>query len=84
MGTLLDIIGWVTGPLGSWISAALAALAVAGAVYGKGRLDAAAKIKAAQAAEALRRTQNAVQADNAVRDDIARGGLRNDDGFRRD
>lgn len=63
--------------IGGWV---FAALIFVGAIYGRGRRDARKEIEGDANADALRRTQNAVRAG----DRAAAGGLRDNDGHRRD
>ncbi|KPK04503.1 MAG: hypothetical protein AMJ56_17370 [Anaerolineae bacterium SG8_19] len=65
--------------LAGWV---MAAIAVIGFIYGKGRRDARNKIEGDSNADALRRTQNAIRAGDAV--DTRPDRLRENDGHRRD
>jgi hypothetical protein len=55
---------------------------VALGIYGKIRADAIAEVEAAAVADALRRTQDAIRAGDAV--NISPDRVRESDGFRRD
>lgn len=63
--------------IAGWI---FAASILVGAIYGRGRRDARKEIEGDANADALRRTQNSIRAG----DRAASGGLRDDDGYRRD
>jgi high-affinity K+ transport system ATPase subunit B len=69
-------------PMGRYLGAALAIVVVLGGVYFKIRSDAIAEVEAAATADALRRTQNAVHAGDAV--DVSPDRVRESDGHRRD
>jgi hypothetical protein len=77
------MIAWLLGPIGRWFGAAGAVIAGVLTVYLKGRQDASDRMKRLQAEDANRRMQDALKADDSVRRDIAAGGLRRDDGFKR-
>lgn len=62
--------------IGGWVMAVLAVVVM---VYGRGRRDARKKLEGESNAEALRRTQNAIDAGNRA----ASGELRADDGHKR-
>jgi hypothetical protein len=77
------LISFIFSPLGKFISAALAILALFAVIYGKGRVDGTTSIK-----ETIQRESNkAVAKSDDARATAVRkfdsGGLR-DDGFRRD
>ena len=69
-------------PLGRYLAAAVAVVAILGGIYFKIRADAIAEVEAAATADALRRTQNAIRAGDAV--DVSPTGLLKSDGHRRD
>ena len=69
-------------PLGRYLVLGAAIVVVALGIYGKIRADAVAEIEAAAVSDALRRTQNAVRAGDAV--DVTPDGLLKSDGHRRD
>ena len=75
---------WLFSPIGRWLAAVGAALSILLAAYLKGRMEGKAALDQDQARERERRARNAIQADDAVRRDIASGGLLKDDGHRRD
>jgi hypothetical protein len=75
---------WLFSPIGRWLAAVGAALSILLAAYLKGRAEGKAALDQDQARERERRARNAIEADNAVRRDIASGGLLKDDGHRRD
>lgn len=69
-------------PLGRYLALSVLAVVLTSCVYFKIRADAIAEIKAAATADALRRTQNAINAGDAV--DISPYGLLKSDGHKRD
>lgn len=69
-------------PLGRYVAIAFVLLALAIGVYYKIRADAIAEIEAAATADALRRTQDAIRAGDAV--DLSPNSLRKPDGHNRD
>lgn len=75
-------MNFIFTPLGRLMGSLAALLAAIGAIYAKGRSDGKDKVRTAATADALRRTQSAVAAGNAVSRDPAK--LRDSDGFRRD
>jgi hypothetical protein len=75
---------WLLGPIGRWFSAAGGVLVVLTAAYWKARSDGKEALRREQADEQNRRLRNAVEADARGRERIARGELREDDGYRRD
>lgn len=78
------MIAWLLGPIGRWFGAAGAVVAGVLTIYGKGRKDAADRVRRLQAEDANRRMRDALEADDRVRRDVASGRLRDDDGHRRD
>jgi hypothetical protein len=64
------------GRIGGWI---MAALAIVGILYGRGRRDARKEIEGETNADVLRRTQDSIAAGNRA----AAGQLRQDDGHKR-
>lgn len=75
---------WIFSPVGRWLAAVGAALSILFAAYLKGRREGKETIEREQAQERERRARDAIQADDAVRRDIAAGGLLKNDGHRRD
>lgn len=75
---------WLLSPIGRWLSAIGATLTLLLAFYVKGRRAGIAELQREQEAERSRRARNAVQADDAVRRDVASGRLYDNDGHRRD
>jgi high-affinity K+ transport system ATPase subunit B len=64
-------------PLGRYLAIGAVVVMVLGGIYFKIRADAVAEIEAAALADALRRTQNAINAGSAV--DVRPERLRDDD-----
>jgi hypothetical protein len=64
-------------PLGRYLAIGAAVVIILGGVYMKIRADAVAELEAAALADALRRTQNAINAGGAV--DVRPERLRDDD-----
>lgn len=77
------MIAWLLGPIGRWFGAAGAVVVGVLTIYGKGRKDAADRVRRLQAEDANRRMRDALKADDGVRRDIAAGGLLRDDGHKR-
>jgi len=75
---------WLFSPISRWLAAVGAALSILLAAYLKGRAEGKAALEQDQARERERRARNAIQADDAVRRDIASGGLLKNDGHKRD
>lgn len=75
---------WLLSPIGRWLAGIGAALSILLAAYLKGRAEGKAALEQDQARERERRARNAIEADNAMRRDVASGGLLKDDGHRRD
>ena len=69
-------------PLGRYIAIGLLVIGLTSCVIYKIRADAIAEIEAKATADALRRTQNAIRAGDAV--DISPDRVLNSDGHRRD
>ena len=69
-------------PVGRYVVFALAAVVLVFSTYMKIRSDAIAGVEAAATADALRRTENAITAGDAV--DTSPGGLLKSDGHKRD
>jgi hypothetical protein len=69
-------------PVGRYVVFALAAVVLVFSTYMKIRSDAVAGVEAAATADALRRTENAITAGDAV--DTSPGGLLKSDGHKRD
>lgn len=78
----MPFLTFFLSPIGRYVGVALAILAVIGTIYMRGRSDALSGAEAAAAADALRRTENAIRSGDSV--DVTADGLRNDDGHRRD
>lgn len=75
---------WLLSPIGRWLSAAGAMLTLLAALYMKGRRAGIEALQREQEVERNRRARNAIQADDAVRRDVASGRLYDNDGHRRD
>ena len=69
-------------PLTRYLILGASIVMVALGIYGKIRADAIAEVEAAAVADALRRTQDAIRAGDAV--NISPDRVRESDGFRRD
>ena len=69
-------------PLTRYLILGASIVMVALGIYGKIRADAIAEVEAKAVADALRRTQDAIRAGDAV--DISPDRVRESDGFRRD
>ena len=69
-------------PIGRYLAIGALVLIVLGGVYAKIRADAVAEIEAAAIADALKRTQNAIRAGDAI--DTSPDKLRESDGHSRD
>jgi hypothetical protein len=76
------MLSFLFSPITRLLGGIMAVLAVIGAIYGKGRRDARQKIEGDSNADALRRTQDAIRAGDAV--DTRPDRLRENDGHRRD
>jgi high-affinity K+ transport system ATPase subunit B len=68
-------------PIGRYAIIAVIVMLTISGVYFKIRADAVAEIEAAAVADALRRTQDAIRAGDAV--DVSPDGLLKSDGYRR-
>ena len=68
-------------PIGRYLAVAVAVVVALGGVYFKIRADAIAEVEAAAVADVLRRTENAVNAGDAV--DVSADGVRRPDANRR-
>jgi len=68
--------------MGRYLGIAVAVVITLGGVYFKIRADAIAEVEAAAVSDALRRTQDAVRAGDAV--DVTPDGLLKSDGHKRD
>jgi uncharacterized membrane protein len=75
---------WFFSPIGRWFAVAGAAVAFVLAAFWHARQSGKDALRREQLEESERRTRNALEADDSVRSDIARGGLLKDDGHRRD
>lgn len=75
---------WIFSPIGRVIAAVGIAMSALLSAYLKGRREGVAALKQEQGHERDRRSQAAIEADNAVRRDAAAGGLLKNDGHRRD
>ena len=73
------MLGWLLSPFYRMALIAGAALAAVGAIYAKGRGDATARIKL----KSYKETQDAIEKATDARRRAAAGGLRDDDGFKR-
>jgi len=69
-------------PLGRYAIIAVVAIMALGGIYMKIRSDAIAEVEAAAVSDALRRTQDAVRAGDAI--DVTPDGLLKSDGHKRD
>lgn len=76
------MIPFLFTPLGRYVAIGSLILLVGGGLYMKIRADAVAEMQAAAQADALRRTDNAVRAGDAV--DLSPDGLLKSDGHKRD
>jgi hypothetical protein len=76
------MLGLLFSPIGRYIAIAAIALVVLGGIYAKIRSDAIAEIEAAAITDALKRTQDALRAGDAV--DLTPDKLRQSDGHARD
>lgn len=77
-------LSWIISPIGRWLSAALAALTFLGSIYLKGRAAGKDTVQRKYDDDLNRRSKKSLEAEQRVRDSIARGGLYDDDGHRRD
>jgi hypothetical protein len=68
--------------MGRYIILGVSIVMIALGIYGKIRADAIAQVQAQATSDALRRTQDAIRAGDAV--DTSPGGLLKSDGHRRD
>lgn len=75
---------FIFSPIGRWLAAVGAALSLLLAAYLKGRSEGKEAIRQDQESERNRRAKNVIQADDAVRRDIADGRLYETDAHRRD
>lgn len=75
---------WLLSPIGRWIGTALAALAFLGSIYLKGRAAGKDVVQRRNDDDINRRSKKSLEAEQRVRDSIARGGLYTDDGHKRD
>lgn len=73
------MLGLLLSPIYRMIAFAVALLAAVGAIYAKGRKDAADRIRI----KSYKETQDAIEKAVAARRDAAAGGVRDDDGFKR-
>lgn len=73
------MLSLLLSPLYRMLAIAAAILAAIGAIYAKGRSDAAARLKI----KSYKETQDAIEKATAARRASASGGLRDDDGFKR-
>lgn len=81
MYTLLAALAGIAGLFGAVYVAVWAAVHMA---EEKGKQEGESGLRKAQEEDARRRLENALAADNKSRADSNSGGLRNDDGHRRD
>lgn len=77
-------LSFTLSPIGRWLSAIGGILMAVFVIYRKGRSEGIAELQREQEQERARRSNNALEADNAVRRDIASGRLYENDGHRRD
>lgn len=73
------MINLILSPFYKAAAIVVAVLAAIGAIYAKGRSDAAEKLKV----KSYKETQDAIEKAAAARRDAATRGLRDDDGFKR-
>ena len=76
------MIAFLFSPIGRYVAIAALALVLLGGIYAKIRADAIAEIEAAATADALKRTQDALRAGDAV--NLSPDRLRDNDGHARD
>jgi len=76
------MITWLLSPIGRLVASVGGILLAIAAIYGRGRSDAKSKIRSESNEEAIRRTNSAIAAGDAVSRDPSR--VREDDGYRRD
>jgi len=76
------VFSLLLSPLTRYLILGASIVMVALGIYGKIRADAIAEVEAAAVADALRRTQDAIRAGDAV--NISPDRVRESDGFRRD
>jgi hypothetical protein len=76
------VFSLLLSPLGRYLLLGAAIVMVALGIYGKIRADAIAEVEAAAVSDALRRTQDAIRAGDAV--DVTPDGLLKSDGHKRD
>ena len=76
------VFNFIFTPLGRYVAIGLLVFGLTSCVIYKIKADATAEIEAAATADALRRTQNAIRAGDAV--DLSPDGLLKSDGHRRD
>tara|TARA_R110000868_G_scaffold19150_6_gene82799 strand:+ start:171 stop:413 length:243 start_codon:yes stop_codon:yes gene_type:complete len=77
-------LNWIISPVGRWLSAALGALAFLGTIYLKGRSAGKDVVERRNEDDINKRSKKSLEAEQRVRDSIARGGLYTDDGHKRD
>lgn len=77
-------ISWLLSPVGRFLAGIGAILLAIFAIYQKGRKDSSSDIKLREAENARKKLQRATNAADATRANNARGGLLNNDGYRRD
>lgn len=80
----MSFLSSLLSPVWRWIAAAGAAVAAIGAIYLKGRSDAAAKAKLEDVSNANAIRKAGADARAGVDADVAAGKLRDTDGWRRD
>lgn len=73
------MLGLLLSPLYRMVAFAVALLAAIGAIYAKGRKDAADRLRI----KSYKETQDAIEKAVSARRDAATHGLRDDDGFKR-
>jgi hypothetical protein len=76
------VFSFLLSPLGRYIILGVSIVMIALGIYGKIRADAIAQVQAQATSDALRRTQDAIRAGDAV--DTSPSGLLKSDGHRRD
>lgn len=75
----MGILNLLLSPFYKMLAILVAVFAAIGAIYAKGRSDAASRIKI----KSYKETQDAIEKASAARRDAASRGLRDDDGYKR-
>lgn len=77
-------VSWLISPVGRWLSAIATAFVFIGTIYLKGRAAGRDGVQRRQDDEINRRSKKSLEAEQRIRDSLARGGLYADDGHKRD